>query len=341
MPVVRRLPLAAILALATAIAGCVGDRSPSPSPAPSVARPSVAGPSIPAAATCDARVLAGADLAAAIEDGGPGATLCLSGTFSVPDPLRPLDGQAFVGPATLVGAEDNDTGFDVGDARDVGFRGLEMSGFGLRAIECGIGTVVVDSFLHHNGRNGVGCGLGGEGGVLIERSEIAFNGSEEHLGGGSSGMKFARGDGIVVRDSHVHDNLGIGIWCDVQCGDLTVVGNLIERNSRKGVHYEKSGESDEVVAYVGHALIEGNVVVGNGWEGREHAADGGIVCVSCKNVTIRDNTTEDNHRAGIVIKQDGRVAGPKHGWTVENVVVGTNAVADGVDGCDLPGVACA
>jgi hypothetical protein len=296
----------------------------------------------PQSEDCDARVPDGDDLGAAIESHPEGTSFCLTGIYRLSSPLRPKDGQSFIGPAEIVGADGNEAGFILADerGRDVTFRFLDMSGFALRAIDCAVGTVVRDSFIHDNGRNGLGCGLNGEGGVVIEGNEIAGNGSPEHLGSGSAGMKFARGHGVIVRDNHIHDNLGNGVWCDVQCGDLLVEGNLIERNSRKGVHYEKSGASDEVVEFVGEAIIRDNVVTGNGWEGRKHAADGGIVCVSCMNMTIEGNSTSDNGRAGVVIRQDGRVTGEKHGWQIANVVIRGNDLADGAEGCELPGVTC-
>jgi hypothetical protein len=171
--------------------------------------------------------------------------------------------------------------------------------------------------------------------------EVDHNGSDAELGKGASGMKFARAHGVVVRNSFVHDNLGNGVWCDVQCGDYTVVDSVIVRNSRKGVHYEKSGASDEVVTYSGFAYIARNIVRDNGWENRLHAADGGIVLVSSKNALIEDNVFGGNHRAGVVISQDGRLSGDKHGWVIANVVIRNNTLnGNGIIGCGLAGVTC-
>jgi hypothetical protein len=290
---------------------------------------------------CDVNVRG--SIAAAAADAPQGATLCLSGTYEVPTAIRPKDGQSFVGPAVLVGTNGNDTGFDVKGPEAVGvtFVDLDMSGFTLRGIDCWVDTTVLGGRYHHNGRNGIGCGLNGLGGVVIDGVEVDHNGAPDELGAGSSGMKFARAHGVIVRDSFVHDNLGNGVWCDVQCGDYTVTDNTILRNSRKGVHYEKSGESDELVKYVGFATITGNVIRGNGWEGREHS-DAGVAVISSKNVLIAGNTFGEQDKGWAVqVRQDGRLSGEKHGWVISNVTIRNNTLnGDRIIGCDLSGVTC-
>jgi hypothetical protein len=248
-----------------------------------------------------------------------------------------------VGPARLRGAGGNDSGFlqQVAGIRNVSFVDLEMSGFGLRGVECFVGTRVIGGYYHHNGRNGIGCGLEAAGGLLIDGVEVAFNGNPGELGIGGGGMKFARGHGIVVRNSYVHDNIGNGIWCDVQCGDYTVVDNRVIANTRKGIHYEKSGESDEVINYVGSAYIARNIVKGNGTEGRV-SADAGIRGVSSKNMLIEDNIFGGNYnRNGIKVTQDDRLSGEKHGWIVSKVVIRNNIMnGEKVEDCSLVGETC-
>jgi hypothetical protein len=287
------------------------------------------------------KVASGGDIRAAVNGAPQRATICLTGKYVLNSPIVPKQGQSFVGPATLVGGNGNETGFDV-KVRDVSFVNLEMSAFGLRGIDCWVGTRVIGGRYHHNGRNGIGCGLDAEGGVLIDGVEVDHNGSDAELGKGSSGMKFARGHGIVVRNSFIHDNLGAGVWCDVQCGDYTVVDNTIVRNSRQGVHYEKSGESDEYIRYVGSAYIARNVIQHNGWEPRDHSAYGGVALVSSKNALIELNVFGNNPRGGVFVRQDGRLSGDKHGWVVSNVVIRNNTMnGDHIVGCDITGVKCA
>lgn len=280
---------------------------------------------------------------AAIAAHPAGTRFCLSGRYDIGRALVPKDRQSFIGPAVLVAANGNLSGFKLkaADADHVAFVRLDMSGFGLRAIECWTGVQIIGGRYHHNGRNGIGCGLDGGGRIRIDGVEVDHNGSEAELGRGSAGIKFARAHGAVVRDSFIHDNLGNGVWCDVQCGDFRVLDAVIVRNGRKGVHYEKSGASDGMVSYQGFAYIARNVIQDNGWEGREHAADGGVGLVSSKNVLIEDNVFGGNHRAGVFVRQDGRLSGDKHGWVISNVVIRNNIMnGDPLVGCDLDGVRC-
>jgi hypothetical protein len=309
-------------------------------------------PTSPSAVECDVSVESGGDIQAASDAAGAGATICLSGTYELDAPIHPYDGQSFVGPATITGS--THTGFELKGTEshvdvtsvDVSLVDLDISGFSLRAVECWLGMTIMGGRLHDNGRNGLGCGLEhGPGHILIDGVEIDGNGGTDHLGSGSGGIKIAQlgPDGLTVRDSSIHDNLGNGVWCDVQCiGTFLIEGNEIAANSRKGVHYEKSGASDEYIAgqvVEGQAIVRDNVVTGNGTEGRAHAADGGIVGVSSRNMLIENNTTSGNHRAGVILRTDGRLTGDKHGWPTEAVVRG-DGMSDGILGCEEPGVTC-
>jgi hypothetical protein len=351
-PLVLALSLVAVGAVLVAGLIVARDRASSPGPAPSQA----SSPASTSAATgtreCDVSVPDGGDIQAAAEAASEGSVVCLTGTYRVAAPIHAKDGQSFVGPASITGT--THTGFELKGAEsgldvtavDVTLVDLDISGFALRAVECWTGTTIRGGRLHHNGRNGVGCGLEYElGHVLIEGVEVDHNGSEGELGRGGGGLKFARlgPDGLTVRDSFIHDNVGNGVWCDVQCiGTFLIERNTISGNWRKGVHYEKSGASDEFregEVVEGRAIVRNNVVTGNGTEGRAHAADGGIVGVSSRNMLIEGNTTADNHRAGIVLETDGRLSGAKHGWPIGAIVRHDDA-DDGIMGCDEAGVEC-
>ncbi len=300
------------------------DPSPSPAPDPSSPEPSpVSDP--PATSGCGGvQVPAGADIQAAIDQNPKGTTFCLTGTYKIARAIVPKDGMAFLGPATLLGVG-ADTGFQiktgsggVTGAVGVTIDGLDMSGFSLRAIDCWQGTVVRNSSLHGNGRNGIGCGLEGLGGVVIENNDVYRNGNPNELGGGASGMKFAAANGVVIRDNRIHENIGNGVWCDVGCGSFDVVNNRVWGNTRKGIFYEISH---------GPALIQGNVVLDNNcspsyWgDGNPECAlpsgafgpqssgspGGGIATNSSSNVVIRGNTLGGNQVAGINFRDDSRL----------------------------------
>jgi len=326
---------------------------PEPSePAPTEPAPSEPPPSgSPEDTTCRGVALAsGANIRAAVDANPAGTTFCMSGTHRLSSGIKPKEGQSFVGPATIVGSGAS-SAFDLNSGSrgvaGVTLVNLDVSGFTERGVDCWVGTRIIGGRYHHNGRNGIGCGLDYErGAIQIVGVEIDHNGSESELGKGSGGMKFARlgPDGLTVRGSSIHDNLGSGVWCDVQCiGTFLIEDNVIVRNSRKGVHYEKSGATDEYIAgkvVEGQAIIRRNIVTGNGWEGREHAADGGIAGVSSRNMLIEANVTSGNPRGGIFLRTDGRLSGDKHGWPTQ-AVVRSNDARDGIVGCTQePGVIC-
>jgi hypothetical protein len=89
----------------------------------------------------------------------------------------------------------------------------------------------------------------------------------------------------------------------------------------------------------GRAIIRYNVVTNNGWEGRDHAADGGISGVSSRNMLIENNITYGNGRGGVFLRTDGRLSGEKHGWQM-HATVRNNDASDGVSVCSEPLVEC-
>ena len=302
---------------------------------------------------CDVAVRAPASIQEASAGADAGATLCLSGEFQLSMPIRPKDGQTFIGPAVLKGVDGAHTGFALkggagpaGIASDVTIERVEMFGFVLRAVECWQGAVVRDSELHHNGRNGVGCGLQ-DGDVLIEGNDIHHNGDPSHTGSGASGLKLAGGEGVVVRGNRVHENIGNGIWCDVDCGAFSALDNEVFGNTRKGIFYEISH---------GPALIAGNTVTFNNcspryWPDPEPACDlpdgsfgpqsaaapgGGIAANSSQGVTIEDNVVEGNEGSGIVIRDDAR----PYDAPLQIVIRGNELHGDRLKGCEIAGVSC-
>ena len=333
-PLARVPWLLCLLWTFVAAAGCVADRQPPPP-------------------GCDIQVEAPASIHRASESMPTGATLCLSGHFLIPTPIRPKDGQTFLGPAVLEGVDGAETGFEMkggagnqGIARDVTIERVEMFGFFLRAVECWQGTNVRGSELHHNGRNGLGCGLRA-GGVLIERNDIHHNGDPSHTGSGAGGMKLAGGDGVLIRGNRIHENIGNGIWCDVDCGTFTAVGNDVFGNTRKGIFYEISH---------GPALIAGNTVTFNNcapryWPDPEPACDlpdgsfgpqsasapgGGIATNSSLGVTIRDNVFEGNEGSAIAIRDDAR----PYDAPLQTVIEDNELGGDEIRGCEIEGVSC-
>ena len=229
----------------------------------------------------------------------------------------------------IVAAAGNHTGFYV-TRRYARFVDLDMSGFTERAIRCMYGTKIIGGRYHHNGVNGFGCGLGRSsgGGLVVDGVEVDHNGSPAMVGHSSSGIKIAGSPGSVIRNSYVHDNVGNGIWFDVDSGgdQLDVVeNNVVIGNSLRGIFYEVSR---------GPVVIRGNVVTANNTS--ETPGASGIGVSSSKNVTIVGNILDRNRVWAIRANEIDR------GYPLDAVVIRENVLNGGaIYGCDRVGVTCA
>lgn len=275
-----------------------------------------------------------------------GGTLCASGTFQVSTPISPKSGHTIQGPATFIGQNmtTNEDLFRVRPAVDVTLVDLEISGAGRHGVACWQGTTVLGGRLYRNGKDGIGCNLDGPGPVLVDGAEIDHNGTDPYwLGKGAAGIKWFHATGVEVRNSFVHSNTGNGVWCDAQCGDFTVVDNVITQNTRKGVFYEKGGESDGSfggATFVGQMVVTGNRIQDNNTEGKP-SAHAGVSIYTSKNALVSGNTFGGNGRAVIAREDTARLNDDKHGWHLENITISDNSLnGDELVGCDAPGVTC-
>lgn len=170
---------------------------------------------------------------------------------------------------------------------------------------------ILRNHVHHNGQMGIG-GIGDD--VLIDDNEIAFNNYAGHdpeweAGGG----KFVATSRLVVRNNHSHDNVGSGLWTDIDNVDTLYELNTVRNNTRAGISHE--------ISYA--AVIRRNFVGGNGSSRDVWLFDGQIQVQNSQDVEIYDNTvivpaTGGN---GITLVQQGRGVG-KHGpySTINNYV---------------------
>ena len=157
---------------------------------------------------------------------------CLSGAFNINSPIMPKDGNSFTGPASITGAGNH--GFDLRSGTNAGsdnvtLTNLDVGGFDVSGVECWLGLTISGGRYHNNLHNGIGCGLVDtpDADVLIDGAQVDHNGSLAELGRGGGGMKFARADGLVVRNTETFLNIGDAIWCDVQCDDVRYINNLV------------------------------------------------------------------------------------------------------------------
>jgi hypothetical protein len=171
-------------------------------------------------------------------------------------------------------------------------------------------------------------GIGGTGpGLRVENSLIDGNGSYAFTSNPdvntSAGIKTT--NSVTVLNSWITNNYWNGLWCDEQCGALTVKNSVLNGNGKAGIHYEIS---------TGPAIIAGNTIKGNGVLARANAHDG-LLIVSSAHVDAYNNTFGNNVGAGFVVKDDSRSP------NVSDVSIRDNTMnLDGQIGCLLSGVNC-
>lgn len=150
-------------------------------------------------------------------------------------------------------------------------------------ISTGDGARVLRNKIYRNGQ--LGISPNGTG-VLIEDNDIYENniyGFDATWEGG--GVKAGRIERLTMRGNRVHDNLGSGLWCDVECRSVLFEGNLVERNADAGIFYEISFD----------AVIRNNVVRlnGTGAEGQQGSPwfwGAGIQIAASERVEVYGNT---------------------------------------------------
>jgi hypothetical protein len=281
----------------------------------------------------------------AIDRHGKGTTFCLGGgSYLVRSSIHPKTRDRFIGTSAhrrgvVVKTRSAQVIFELGGTWGVTFRHFTIKGAKNacpgrncgetgRAISRGSRVTVGRMHLYNNGLNAIG---GTAGLLLVRHSRIDHNGASTG-DGMSAGIKST--DALSVFDSHISHNRGNGVWCDVQCGDFTVVRSKIARNSGSGIFDEISQ---------GKAIFHNNTIVRNNKVGEGFR--GGLSITNSKNVTAYDNVFKRNKGFGIAARMDGRVrcgtpdAGC--GYVISNVKIHHNALrADSVVGCKLSGVAC-
>jgi Right handed beta helix region len=292
------------------------------------------------------RVPGGASIQGAINQHAAGTTFCLShGRYNVSSPIRPKDRDRFVGAAwsrrgVIVRTRSSEVIFELDGTANVTFRHFSIKGARNacpgqncgetgRAISRGSRVTVIRMHLFHNGLNAIG---GTTGLLTVKHTEIDHNGSSAG-DGVSAGIKSLHS--LSVSHSNIHDNLGNGLWCDIQCGDFTVIGSRIKHNSASGIFDEIS----QGTALFRSNIIKRNNTVGDGFRG-------GLSITNSKNVVAYNNVFKRNRGFGIAARMDGRVhcgnPDSECGYVVANVTIHHNVFHhDSVVGCKLTGVHCA
>ena len=158
----------------------------------------------------------------------------------------------------------------------------------------GNGTRVTGSDVHHNGQTGI-AGEGND--VRIENNRIwANNIYGFDFTWEAGGVKLASSDGVVLRGNHVHDNIGRGLWCDIDCRNVLYENNVVEGNRDTGIFHEISF----------NAVIRDNVVRRNGMD-RTWFWGADISLAASQDVEVYGNTiTVRPGGCGIMLIDQGR-----------------------------------
>jgi parallel beta-helix repeat protein len=255
-----------------------------------------------AAVTCLGMIVRpGTSIQAAIDASPTGTTFCLkAGTYKPARPLRPKDGQKFIGePGTVIdGRHVVKEGF-ANSAIRVTVRGLVIRNFGV-AIKAGKYWTIANNTLAYNTYNGarlthhgtlrnnhihhnVYGGVFGFGdGLLVVGNEIAYN----HLRSGPCTGKFIKTVNLIVRNNYAHHNSCPVLWSDNNGYRPLFEGNRVTNNSGQAIDCEVSYK----------CIIRSNTVSNN---------TKGIMASSSPDVQIYDNTVVNNSEFGIRIHDQG------------------------------------
>ncbi len=163
-------------------------------------------------------------------------------------------------------------------------------GVGIRA---GNGWKVLNNKTHHNGD----CGMGGNGrDILVEGNEMYKNNYAGYWPGWEAGgAKFVLTENLIIRNNFAHDNIGPGLWTDINNKNTLYEGNRTTNNT-EGIFHEISFK----------AIIRNNTVWndGNNTYGH-HDGDAGILIGESRDVEVYGNTVT-NCRAAILGRQLNR-----------------------------------
>jgi hypothetical protein len=188
-------------------------------------------------------------------------------------------------------------------------------GAGIRA---GNGWKILNNKTHHNGD----AGMGGSGrDILVEGNEMYNNNYAGYWPGWESGgAKFVLTENLVVRNNYAHDNIGPGLWTDINNRNTLYEGNRTTNNT-EGIFHE--------ISY--HAVIRNNTIWNDGNNRFGHQeSDAGILIGESRDVEVYGNKITDC-RNGILGRQlnrdqDMRVYHADGPYEIRNLYVHDNDI---------------
>jgi len=158
-----------------------------------------------------------------------------------------------------------------------------------------VGSELLNSDVSRGGQLGVHIGGSFTRDVTISGNRIHDNNTEGfQTGWEAGGLKAAVSTRLVMSGNDVYGNDGPGLWCDIDCHDVTFAGNRVHDNTRTGIFFEISDG----------ALIRDNVVWENGWGSKAWGWGAGILVSSSANVEVSGNVVAWNADGISVLTQN-------------------------------------
>ena len=185
-------------------------------------------------------------------------------------------------------------------------------------IRAGNNWKVLNNKTHHNGD----AGMGGSGrDILVEGNETYNNNYAGYWPGWEAGgAKFVMTENLVVRNNFAHDNIGPGLWTDINNRNTLYEGNRTTNNT-EGIFHEISF----------HAVIRNNTIWNDGNNDfGHHEADAGILIGESRDVEVYGNTVRDC-RNGILgrqlnRRQDAEMYHMPESYEIHNLYVHNNVI---------------
>ncbi len=192
-------------------------------------------------------------------------------------------------------------------------------------ITIGTKMQVINNRVIRNGQLGV-SGIGDD--VLVQNNEIAFNNYASYdPGWEAGGTKFVKTNHLRVIGNSVFNNVGPGLWTDIDNIDVTYADNLVVGNASAGIFHEISYD----------ALIENNVVKFNNPTPAEWLYGAQILISSSRNVEVTNNEVAVSASGGngiAIIQQDRGTGAHGDHLSIQNNVHDNTIYHLGVSGMD-------
>ncbi len=186
-------------------------------------------------------------------------------------------------------------------------------GEGIRA---GSGASIIHNWIHNNGQ----LGLGGDGdNILVEGNTLSYTGfAGFNPSWEVGGSKISSSHNLVFRSNTAHDNVGAGLWTDVDNFNSLYEYNVVYNNQGAGIQNEISWS----------ATIRYNVAYNNGIGQSVWLWGSQIAIVNSSNVEAHHNrvVVPNTYGNGIGIIYQNRGSGPNGEYVSANNYIHDNDI---------------